>query len=369
MRLGIDVSPLARNRAGIGNYIAELLAAMVRSAPHHQYFLYTAADLPEDRLPGIGESSSVHISRCHPLLMKWRAARDRLDLFHGMNFRLRGWGRRGGVVTIYDLALDRLALPSRKLLGQRWSFIRTKRTARRATKVVTISEHSAGDISELYGVPRERIAVVTPAVGPGFYREDAPNLVRAIKLRYGIGEGEFLLSGGGSEPRKNIARLVEAFGLLPSRRDLRLVVVGGMARGSEAIFEAVHRAGLGAAVLFPGHVPLPDLRVLYSACVAFVFPSLYEGFGMPVLEAIACGAPVISSNAASLPEVTGEAALLIDPLDVSALAGAMARVRDDRQLRDHLRQAGPIRAKAFSWDQSARDQLRVYQELVPDRVD
>src|SRR5213594_2409582 len=206
MRLGIDVSPLARNRAGIGNYIAELLAAMVRSAPHHRYFLYTAADLPEERLPGIGESSSVHISRCHPLLMKWRAARDRLDLLHGMNFRLRGWGRCGGVVTIYDLALDRLGLPSRKLLGQRWSFLRTKRTTRRATKVITISEQSAVDIRELYGVPRERIAVVTPAVGPEFYREDATNLVRAIRLRYGIGEGEFLLSGGGSEPRKNIAR-------------------------------------------------------------------------------------------------------------------------------------------------------------------
>ena len=369
MRLGIDVSPLARNRAGIGNYIAELLAAMVRYAPHHQYFLYTSYEIPQDRLSGIGESSSVHISRCHPLLMKWRTARDRLDLFHGMNFRLRGWGRHGGVVTIYDLALDRLALPSRKLLGQRWSFVRTKRTTRRAAKVITISEQSAEDISELYSVPRERIAIVTPAVGPKFYRVDAPGLVRAIKLQYGIGEGEFLLSGGGSEPRKNIARLVEAFSLLPSRRDLRLVVVGGMTRGSEAIFEAVRRAGLGASVLFPGHVPLADLRVLYSACVAFVFPSLYEGFGMPVLEAMACGAPVISSNAASLPEVTGEAALLIDPLDVNALAGAIARIRDDRRLRDHFHQAGPIRAKAFSWDQSARDLLRIYQELVPDRVD
>ena len=369
MRLGIDVSPLARNRAGIGNYIAELLTAMVRYAPHHQYFLYTSYEIPQDRLSGIGESSSVHISRCHPFLMKWRAARDRLDLFHGMNFRLRGWGKHGGVVTVYDLALDRLALPSRKLLGQRWSFVRTKRTTRRAAKVITISEQSAEDISELYGVPRERIAIVAPAVGPEFYRVDAPGLLRAIKLQYGIGEGEFLLSGGGSEPRKNIARLVEAFSLLPGRRDLRLVVVGGMTRGSEAIFEAVRRAGLGASVLFPGHVPLADLRVLYSACVAFVFPSLYEGFGMPVLEAMACGAPVISSNAASLPEVTGEAALLIDPLDVNALAGAIARIRDDRRLRDHFHQAGPIRAKAFSWDQSARDLLRIYQELVPDRVD
>ena len=183
MRLGIDVSPLARNRAGIGNYIAELLAAMVRYAPHHQYFLYTSYEIPQDRLSGIGESSSVHISRCHPLLMKWRAARDRLDLFHGMNFRLRGWGRHGGVVTIYDLALDRLALPSRKLLGQRWSFVRTKRTTRRAAKVITISEQSAEDISELYGVPRERIAIVTPTAGPEFYRVDAPGLVRAIKLQ------------------------------------------------------------------------------------------------------------------------------------------------------------------------------------------
>ena len=219
MRLGIDVSPLARNRAGIGNYIAELLAAMVRYAPHHQYFLYTSYEIPQDRLSGIGESSSVQISRCHPLLLKWRAARDRLDLFHGMNFRLRGWGRHGGVVTIYDLALDRLALPSRKLLGQRWSFVRTKRTTRRAAKVITISEQSAEDISELYGVPRERIAIVTPAVGPEFYRVDAPSLVRAVKLQYGIGEGEYCQVGrslqspsrsarpetcgrGGDDPRK-----------------------------------------------------------------------------------------------------------------------------------------------------------------------
>lgn len=369
MRLGIDVSPLARNRAGIGNYIAGLLAAMVRSAPHHQYFLYTSHEIPRDRLSSIGGSSSVLVSRCHPLLMKWHVARDRVDLFHGMNFRLRGWGRCGGVVTIYDLALDRLTLPSRKLLGQRWSFLRTKRTARRATKVITISEQSARDIHELYGVPRERIAIVTPAVGPEFYRADEPSLVRAIKLRYGIGEGEFLLSCGGSEPRKNIARLVEAFNLLPNRRDLRLVLVGGMARGSEAILEAVQRAGLEKSVLFPGHVPFDDLRGLYSACLAFVFPSLYEGFGMPVLEAMACGAPVISSKAASLPEVTGEAALLIDPLDVKALARAIARIRDDRRLRDHFRQTGPIRAKAFSWDQSALDLLRVYRELVPERVD
>ncbi len=365
MRLGIDVSPLARNRAGIGNYVAALLTAMLRQAPHHDYYWYSTDDIPKDCLPPVNGDAPVHVIRCHPFLMKRRAAKDRLDLFHGMNFKLRGWGAFGGVVTIYDLALDRLSIPSRKLLGQGWSFLRTRRTARRATKVITISEHSARDIRELYGVSRDRIAIVTPAVGPEFYPVMEPTLIRETRLRYGIGERPFFLSGGGSEPRKNIIRLVEAFSRLPERRHFSLVVVGGMGRGGEAIVEAAQRTGVAATVLFPGHVPLADLRVLYSSCQAFVFPSLYEGFGMPVLEAMACGAPVVSSNAASLPEVVGEAGLLVEPLNVDALAGAMARVAKDRDLRDHLREAGFMRTKAFSWDQSARDQLRVYQELVP----
>jgi glycosyltransferase involved in cell wall biosynthesis len=365
MRIALDVSPLARNRAGIGTYISHLLTSLVRLAPDQEFLLYTSDALPEKDHAFFDAQPHVRIVRCPAWLMGLRARWDRVDIFHGLNFKLRGWGCFGGVVTIYDLSLDRLSLLSRKLFGQRWSFLRTKRTAKRASRVVTISAHSAKDIVELYGVPRERIAIVSPAVGPEFYPVVDPALQASVKARYGIRREAFVLSGGGTELRKNIVGLTEAFGRAPRlRQNLNLVVVGGMERGADSIREAVRRARLEEAVIFPGHVPLGDLRVLYSSCALFVFPSLYEGFGMPVLEAMACGAPVVSSNAASLPEVVGDAALLVDPRDPEAWAQAMTWAVEDAGLREDLRKRGALRIKAFSWEQSAREQLRVYQELA-----
>src|SRR5881409_3205148 len=347
MRIALDVSPLACDRAGIGTYVAHLLTALVRIAPDHEFFLYSPHPLPEKERVFFGAQPHVRIVHCPPMLMSLRARWDRIDLFHGLNFKLRGWGRFGGVVTIYDLSLDRLPQPSRKLFGQRRSFRRTRRTALRASRVVAISAHSAKDIVELYGVPRERIALVFPAVNREFYPVNDPLIVEQVRTRYGIRREGFLLSGGGSEPRKNIARLVEAFGRTSRLREtMNLVVVGGMDRVADAVREAVRHAGLGEAVIFPGHVPLEDLRVLYSACALFVFPSLYEGFGMPVLEAMACGAPVVSSNAASLPEVVGDAALLVDPRDTEAWVQAMTRMVENANLREDLRRRGALRVKA-----------------------
>ena len=364
MRIALDVSPLARNRAGIGTYVAHLLTSLVRLAPEHEFLLYTPDPLPQKDHAFFIAQPHVRVVRCPTLLMGLRARWDRVDIFHGLNFKLHGWGRFGGLVTIYDLSLDRLPQPSRKLFGQRRSFLRTKRTALRASRVVTISGHSAKDIVELYGVPRERIALVIPAVSPEFYPVHDPTIKQQVRARYGIQREGFVLSGGGSEPRKNIAGLVESFGRATRLREtMNLVVVGGMDRGAEPILEAVRRARLEEAVIFPGHVPLEDLRVLYSSCTLFAFPSLYEGFGMPVLEAMACGAPVVSSNAASLPEVAGDAALLVNPRDPEAWAQAMTRVVEDAGLRESLKKKGSLRIKAFSWEQSARDLLRVYQEL------
>lgn len=364
MRIALDVSPLASNRAGIGTYVANLLTALVRVAPEHEYLFYTVRPLPEKDRTFFESQPCVRIVHCPPMLMSLRARWDRVDIFHGLNFKLRGWGRFGGAVTIYDLSLDRLPQPSRKLFGQRRSFLRTKRTALLASRVIAISAHSANDIVELYGVPRDRIALVSPAASPEFYPVSDSALFEAVKTRYGLRRDTFVLSGGGSEPRKNIARLIEAFGRTPRLREtMNVVVVGGMGRGADAIWEAVRRARLEDVVILPGHVPLDDLRVLYSTCILFVFPSLYEGFGMPVLEAMACGAPVVSSSAASLPEVVGDAAFLVDPLDVEGLAAAMTRVVEDVELRESLRKKGFLRVKAFSWEQSAQELLRVYQDL------
>jgi glycosyltransferase involved in cell wall biosynthesis len=365
MRIALDVSPLARNRAGIGTYVAHLLTAFVRIAPEHEFLLYTPHLLPEKDHAFFDAQPHVRIVRCPAWLMGLRARWDRVDIFHGLNYKLRGRGRFGGVVTIYDLSQDRLPQPSRKLFGQRRSFLRTRRTAGRASRVVTISAHSAADIVELYGVPRERIAIVSPAVSPEFYPVVEPAVQASVKARYGIRREAFVLSSGGTEPRKNIVGLIQAFGRAPRLRErLNLVVVGGIDRGGEAIREVLHGTRLEAAVVLPGHVPLEDLRVLYSSCALFAFPSLYEGFGMPVLEAMACGAPVVSSNAASLPEVVGDAALLVDPCEPEAWGQAMTRVFEDANLRDDLRRRGALRIKAFSWEQSARNLLRVYQELA-----
>src|SRR3989449_4905780 len=322
MAIRVECSLLARNRAGIGTYVALLLTSLVRLAPEHEFLLYTPDPLPQKDHAFFTAHPHLRVVCCPTLLMGLQARWDRVDIFHGLNFKLRGWGRFGGLVTIYDLSLDRLPQPSRKLFGQRRSFLRTKQTALRASRVVTISAHSAKDIVELYGVPRERIALVIPAVSPEFYPVQDPTIKQQVRARYGIQREGFVLSGGGSEPRKNIARLVESFGRATRLREtMNLVVVGGMDRGAEPILEAVRRARLEEAVIFPGHVPLEDLRVLYSACSLFAFPSLYEGFGMPVLEAMACGAPVVSSNASSLPEVVGDAALLVNPLDVEGQIG------------------------------------------------
>lgn len=369
MRIGLDVSPLVPQRTGIGTYVAHLVRAIIRVAPDHEYFLYAPNSLPGEDVAAFDGHPGVRIVRCPRSLMGLRSRLDRVDLFHGLSYKLRGWGRYGGIITIYDLAMDRFSQPSRKLFGQRWSFFRTRWATRRASRVVTISEHAASDIEALYGVPREEIAIVTPAVGPEFYPEADPAVIEAVKARYRITRGSFILSGGGAEPRKNIARLIEAFGHAPRLREtMHLVVIGGIERSAEAIHEAVRREGLESAVVFPGHVPLEDLRVLYAACGVFVFPSLYEGFGMPVLEAMACGAPVISSNATSLPEVVGDAALLVDARDRDAVASAMKRVLEDRELREDLRRRGAMRAKVFSWEKSARDLLRVYRDLMPAEV-
>jgi len=369
MRIGLDVSPLARNRAGIGTYVAHLLTALVRIAPEQEYWFYTPQPLPESDRVVFGGYPHVQIVSCPERLMGLRATWDQVDVFHGLNFKLRGWGGAGGVVTIYDLSVDRLGLPSRKLFGQRSSFLRTRRTARRASRVVTISEQSAADIVDLFGVPRERIAIVSPAVRPECTPGVEAGTIAAVKMRYGISRDAYVLSGGGAEPRKNIAMLIEAFARAPRLREtMHLVVLGGMDRGGEAIREVVARVGLESAVIFSGHVPLDDVRALYAGCALFAFPSLYEGFGMPPLEAMACGAPVVCSNASALPDAVGDAALLVDPRDPDGWAQAMTRVLEETELREHLCQRGALRAKAFSWEQSARDLLAVYEDVMKGRA-
>jgi glycosyltransferase involved in cell wall biosynthesis len=319
---------------------------------------------PSD-IAAFAKFSNTKIIRCPAWFMRARAWSDQVDVFHGMNYKLRGRGRYGSVVTIHDLALDRIAQPSRKLFGQQSSFRRSRRTALRASRVIAVSQHTAMDISELYGVPIARIRVVRNGPGGDFSRIEDRSMIDSVKARYGIHGDNFILVSGGGEPRKNVGRVIEAFGRVAELRErFQLVVLGGLERGTEALYDVVQRAGLVSAVVFAGHVPLPDLRSLYSSCSVFAFVSLYEGFGMPVLEAMACGAPVICSNTSALPEVAGDAALLVDPASVEAIANACMKVVSSEDIRRDLCRRGRIRARSFTWERAAGELLEVYADLA-----
>jgi glycosyltransferase involved in cell wall biosynthesis len=268
------------------------------------------------------------------------------------------------VVTIHDLWLERFPQYSTKMLGQRLSSYKTKRTAGNARKIITVSEFSAGELTELYGIPRERIAVIPNGVSEDFGPCRDEKAMALLRQRIGLTSDRFILFVGGADPRKNHRVLLEAAAQVRDRLDGRtLLLVGSPAHPFGSYEETAKTYGLTSHILCPGRLPVDDLRLLYSYADVFVFPSLYEGFGMPVLEAMACEVPVITSRTTALGEVAGEAAVLIDPLDARGLGEALVRVLDDEPLRTALRAKGLDRAKQYTWGQVATQTLELYASL------
>ncbi|MCB9143514.1 MAG: glycosyltransferase family 4 protein [Anaerolineales bacterium] len=271
-------------------------------------------------------------------------------------------------------------------------------SARRAARVITVSQHAKREIVQRYGIDPQRIAVTYEAAAEQFRPVADLAALQAVRARYGIGDGPFLLALGNLQPRKNIGRLVEAFGKVVNSEQFSVIsglsetvsedrspitdhstslrygtacslVIAGKALWRESeIFATVQQAGLEERVVFPGYVDDADLPALYSAATAYVYPSLYEGFGLPPLEAMACGTPVVCSTAASLPEVVGDAAVSIDPLRVDSLAQGLREVLGNAGLRDDLRARGLRRAAQFSWDRCAAETLAVYAAARPARL-
>jgi glycosyltransferase involved in cell wall biosynthesis len=363
MRIGIDASPMAARRAGVGQYAAKLIAHLVRLAPEDEFVLYRTGPWRES-----AESAQwgkhVRTVSAPKLLIKARSRLDRLDVYHGTNYRLRGVGRRGSVLSIHDLAAERLPGVVRRRSGIRLASEKTRRAAHRATYVVVPSEHTARDVVEVMGVSREKIEVIAYGVGEEYYPERISGGRELLRQRHGLPRERYILYVGTLEPRKNLPALIAAFGRLSrARRSHCLVLAGAPGWRMEGVYDAIDRSGLAGVVVMPGYLPADELRGLYSYADLFIFPSLYEGFGLPPLEAMACGAPVITSNRSSLPEVVGEAALQIDPGDPDALAEAMTAVLDDGSLAASLRERGFDRVKRFSWERAARQTLELYYRI------
>jgi len=288
-----------------------------------------------------------------------------VDLFHSPDFTLPPTRARA-VLTVHDLSFIRVpecAAPTlRAYLGKV-----VPRSVRRAHLILADSQNTKDDLVNLLGLAPEKVEVLYPGVEEHFRPVDDPALLEGVRRRYGL-PPRFVLSLGTLEPRKNFPRLIEAFWLLvrssPLASSLGLVIAGGKGWLYEDIFATVERLGLEEKALFTGFVAEGDLPALYSAADLFVYPSLYEGFGLPPLEAMACGTPVVASRSSSLPEVLGEAAILVDPTDTEALAAAMMQVLEDEPLREEMRQKGLRQARKFSWSGTARRLLELYRSCL-----
>ena len=360
MRIAIDARLWTEPRSGIGRYTRALTEQLLRLAPEEQWILYV------DRTPGPSLPGAE--VRCLPWPQRliwslWHAPRDLrrrpVDLFHGVTgFELPGRGPWTLVTTVHDLVPFRL--PALVPARHRWAVRCLLGAAlRRAQRVIAVSETTRGEVLTRFSLPPDRVVVVPEAAAPHF-RPPTPSMLAAARARHGLTR-PYVLFVGFLEPKKNLGVLLESVAALRRRGawgDTELIVVGAPGWGPDPVVRA-HGLGLEGVVRFVGAVADAELPALYAGALAFAFPSLWEGFGLPVLEAMAAGAPVVASNRGALPEVTAGAALLTDPAP-QPLADALEQILSDPPLRERLRAAGLARSAQFSWERTARETLRVY---------
>ena len=367
MRVAIDTRKI--HDFGIGTYIRNLLRQLARIDRDTEYVLLCrepdmgiAAQLgPNFR--SVREPSPNYSLR-EQIHVPWILRRERPDVYHAPHYVLPPAIRCRSVVTIHDCIhmMFPQYLPNRAA----YAYARASMwaAARRSDRILTVSEASKRDILHLFNVKPEKIVVVYNAIDEHFAAIPSDEHVARVRERYQL-DHKFVLYVGNIKPHKNLVRLIEAFSQLRrTHDDVKLLIIGDEISKLPALRRAVHRHKLHKHVRFFGFVSDETLAALYRLAAVFVFPSLYEGFGLPPLEAMASGAPVITSNVSSLPEVVGDAALLIDPYDPDAIADAMRQVLSDDGLRASLRERGLLRARHFSWERSIGRVRDIYGEVL-----
>lgn len=373
MRIGYLTYGLDRAPTGIGRYAVELLHALRALPERLDIVLLTTEREDQHGLWNAFERYALPGCRMLPALMaighgavSHAIGRHQLDLVHDPNGIAPFWGSSHGarrVVTIHDAFAYVYPEAHNRLDTWRYHWM-LPTGARRADAVLTDSDHSRGDLLHYLGLRPDFVQVTGCGIDPRFAPVDDQAMQQAVIDRYKL-PTPYLLYVGSINARKNIARLLEAYARVRERHPQLNLVIGGKRQWqTRAIDETLERLRLTDHIHFTGYVSDTDLPALYSAATAFVFPSLYEGFGLPPLEAMACGTPVITSNVSSLPEVVGNAALLVDPYDVQALTRAIERIVQDEALRADLRQRGLGRAQQFSWAEVARKTCAVYEQVL-----
>ena len=381
MRIGIDYTAAVRQGAGIGRYTRSLIRALADLDAESRYTLFVAGGWGEG--DGLGDWPANFRVRSVPVSDRWlhilwqrlrlpvpiQVATGPLDVFHSPDFVLPPVGRTPAVLTVHDLSF--LRVPQHFVTGFR-EYLESAvgRAVNRARHILADSESTKRDLSELLEVDPERVTVVYPGVEAHFKQVKDETVLEGVRRRYELPE-HFVLGLGTLQPRKNFEGLVDAFARLlgsgnevPGIEDLCLVIIGGQGWMSDEILARVDSAGLRERVHFPGFADDEDLPAIYTLAEVFAFPTWYEGFGIPVIEAMACGTPVVAADNSSLPEAVGGAGLMVEAADTDGLADALARLLADKALRTRLVGAGFEQAKRFRWDDSARSLLSVYRRFA-----
>ena len=375
MRIGLDGYPLAWAKTGVGHYTFELARALSRLAPADEFQLISpvsfagsvAADLaPIPNLHAVNPRTNSITRRWWGIGLPRYVRRAALDLFHGTNYEVPLWNRERSVVTVHDLSVFRH--PDKHEQRVAW---RARRRLpimlRSSAMIITPTEAVKREVCEQFKIDSQRVAVTPEAPRKSFQPMPLSDCARTLR-RLGI-EDNFILFAGTIEPRKNLSTLVRAFEevLRHTPHRPQLVIAGGEGWLPNELRGLIGRSDAGDRLRLTGYVDDQDLRALYSSCQAFVYPSLYEGFGLPPLEAMACGAPVIAGRIPATVEVLKDNAFLVDPLDDKALAKAISDVLENENERRRLSSVGLQHAAKFSWEQTARLTLEVYKRVAETR--
>jgi glycosyltransferase involved in cell wall biosynthesis len=374
LRIAIDAHSVGTRLGGNESYAVNLIEALAQIDEVNEYTLFVTTAEARDRFHQRWPNFKVRSTLPHtpliriPLTLSAELRKHPVDVLH-VQFTAPPFCPCPVVVSIHDLSFEHLpeTFHRRSRIQLR---LTVRRSARRAAKILTLSEHTRRDIIDTYGIEPSRITAI-PLAAPGHFNpvEDNRELQR-VRHNYGI-EGQYILSVGSIQPRKNLARLVQAYAhVRASLRDKhaetelpKLVLVGKRGWLYDETLRTLEKTSVADSVILTGYVPESDLPALYSGAVCFVYPSYFEGFGLPPLEAMKCGVPVIVGNQTSLPEVVGDAGLTVDPFDVRSIAEAIEKLLNDSVLRRELSVKGRSRAETFNWRKTAQQTLEIYQQV------
>jgi glycosyltransferase involved in cell wall biosynthesis len=370
MRIAFDGTTLTPGRTGVGYYTEHLLQHLAREISATGDEIIVVSNKPIDTQAPLPGHVRVHDGHRFPVRIGWMQMRAqgalralRPDVAHFTNGMMPIGAPAPTVVTVHDMSLRLYPRchPVRRLLLNRPLM---HLAIQQASAIVTVSHSARRDLLRLHGVAPERVSVVHEAASPAFRPITDRAVLDDMRSRYGL-PSRFILYVGTIEPRKNLARLMTAFARA-RHAGIRqhLVCVGPYGWSSRDLSGCIDRLGIRDAVHFTGYVPFEHLPAIYSLGDFFVFPSLYEGFGLPVVEAMACGLPVLTSNTSSLGEIAGDAAETIDPTSIDAIADAIERLSKSGELRRDRAERGLVRARTFSWAQTAREMLAVYHRAA-----